>query len=71
MDKKAIQIIDMQSADEINNAYGVCECTRFYEGIEIPREEYNTFVRFKCPRCGKDLGVFVRGKNDNRYFNVI
>ena len=43
--------------------YAVCSCfTSITEGIQIPRPELTSFVEFKCPRCGKNLGMFISGK---------
>lgn len=59
-----IRIIMYKDADKVNNEYAVCECTSLAEGIEVPRKDYDDFVRFNCPRCGKKLGLFVRGKSN-------
>ena len=44
--------------------YAICECTRWDEAIQVPRESTNTSVAFNCPRCGKRLGLWVRGKDN-------
>lgn len=69
--EKIGKIINVNDRDEDNYAYAICEYTMRDECIEIPRGLYNDFVRFYCPRCGKMLGLFVRGKNDNRLFSVV
>lgn len=57
------KIVPYADADEKNNVYAVCECLDTQHGIEIPRDEETKFVSFKCPKCGKSLGIMVRGKN--------
>ena len=66
-----MKIVNVNNRDEDNYAYAICECTMRDECIEVPRGLYNDFVRFYCHRCGKMLGLFVHGKNDNRLFSVV
>ena len=65
-----MKIVLAANADYENNAYAVCECTGMYESIEIPKKDYTEFVRFSCPRCGRKLGMVVRGKKDNKCLAV-
>ena len=45
--------------------YALCECHLITECIQVPRPENKGTVSFKCPRCGKQLGlVFIHGKKD-------
>ncbi len=59
-----MKIVLAADADYINNSYALCECIQPCYGIEIPRKDYTEFVKFNCPRCGKKLGIVVRGKKD-------
>lgn len=61
-----IKIVSLKDVDEDKYAYAVCECLVFgYDyGIQIPRKKNSAFVKFSCPRCGKNLGMFVRGTKD-------
>ena len=45
--------------------YAVCSCTTIGidYGIQVPRKQYNDFVEFICPRCGRKLWLFVKGTN--------
>lgn len=69
-----IKIVSPKDAiDENKYAYAICECITIGidYGIQIPRKKYNDFVKFKCPRCGKELGMYVRGTDkDCDYFNA-
>ena len=57
------EIVKNENFDFENNGYAICECTLWNEGIQIPRKENDDFVRFNCPRCGKSIGLFVKGYN--------
>ena len=59
-----IEIVKGENFDFEHYGYAICECTLWGEGIQIPRKEYNDFVSFNCPRCGKKLGLYVRGYKD-------
>lgn len=68
-----IKYVTKEEVDEDKYSYAVCECTVFGPdyGIQVSRKKYNDFVKFKCPRCGRKLGLFVRGTDPNcDYFNV-
>lgn len=68
-----IKYVTKEEVNEDKYGYAVCECTVFDlgYGIQVPRKKYNDFVKFKCPRCGRKLGLFVRGTDPNcGYFNV-
>lgn len=56
-----IEIVKSENFDFEHYGYAICECTLLGEGIQIPRKEYNDFVSFNCPRCGKSLGLYVKG----------
>ena len=63
-----IKIVDYATeADEENFAYAICECIPLDKGIEIPRQDKTTFIQFKCPKCGKELGMLVIGKGLRRW----
>lgn len=49
---------------DANYEYAVCECHSMAEGIQVPRPKHTSTVYFKCPRCGKKLGMFIIGKKD-------
>lgn len=55
------EIVKNENFDFENNDYAICECTLWDEGIQVPRKKHNDFVSFNCPRCGKRLGLCVRG----------
>lgn len=58
-----LKIVSSADADYKNNVYATCECLDAQHGIEIPREEETKNVLFKCPKCGKSLGIMARGKS--------
>ena len=63
-----IEIVTNNNFDFDNYEYAICECTSWDEGIQVPRKEDNYFASFDCPRCGRELGLFVHQrniKNDN------
>lgn len=62
-----IEIVKSENFDFEHYEYAICECTLWGEGIQIPRKEYNDFVGFNCPRCGKSLGMYVRGYKESTY----
>ncbi len=64
------KFVDYKDFDYDNYEYAICECGIVNEGIEVSRGDYNSFVQFSCPRCGKRLGIFVRGKKDPRAFQI-
>lgn len=45
--------------------YAICECTLWGEAIQVPRESTSGLISFNCPRCGKQLGLYLTGKDDN------
>ena len=61
-----MRIVDFTKGqkDEDNFVYAICECTLATEGIEVPRKDNTEFINFNCPRCGRRLGIMVRGKKD-------
>ena len=68
-----IEIVTNNNFDFDNYEYAICECTSWNEGIQFPRKEDDYFASFNCPRCGKELGLFVRQrniKNDSIYSGV-
>lgn len=58
-----MEIVKREKFDFKNNGYAICECTSWDEGIQVPRGKYSDFISFNCPRCGKILGLYVRGYN--------
>ncbi len=48
--------------NENDYGYAVCECLRYNEGIQVPREEHTAYIQFNCPRCNKPLGITLLGK---------
>ena len=68
-----IEIVTNNNFDFDNYEYAICECTSWDEGIQVPRKEDNYFASFDCPRCGRELGLFVHQrniKNDSIYSDV-
>ena len=68
-----IKYVTKEEVNEDKYGYAVCKCTIIGPdyGIQVPRKKHNDFVKFKCPRCGRKLGLFVRGTDPNcDYFNV-
>lgn len=45
-------------------AYTICTCLAMHEVIRVERPEYSGRVGVSCPRCGRKLSIFLRGKND-------
>ena len=58
-----IEIVTNNNFDFDNYEYAICECTSWDEGIQVPRKKDNYFASFNCPRCGRELGLFVRQRN--------
>jgi predicted RNA-binding Zn-ribbon protein involved in translation (DUF1610 family) len=61
------ELYERNLLNEKNFIYAICECTLMGEGIELPRPEKTTYIKFKCPRCGKDLGIIAQGKEEKNY----
>ena len=60
-----MKIINIQDGlDYKNFEYAICSCLSLQEGIQIKRPKYDNFIHFNCPRCNRELGIFVRGKNN-------
>lgn len=70
MATQTYKIVNAKDTNYEDYEYAVCECTLATEGIEIPRPEHTEYIRLKCPRCGKKLGMVVRGKKDS-YLGVL
>ena len=49
--------------DQTHYVYAVCECMPipFVVRVPISEETHRGFVRFRCPKCKKELGVWYRG----------
>lgn len=49
--------------DNCNYGYLVCECTKTDEAVRVERpKNYTGFVCCTCPRCGRELGIFLESK---------
>lgn len=50
--------------------YAVCECmpAPFCVRVPISERTRSGFVKFRCPKCGKELGVWYRGKHYFMFF---
>lgn len=49
---------------EQEDEYGwaICKCSpSLCYGIRIKRKKEDHFFSFKCPNCGEQLGMFLRG----------
>ena len=63
---RVFTIVSSKDFDYSKNAYAICECTRATEGVQIARSDKDEFVSFKCPRCGRSLGMFVNSLHNRR-----
>ena len=65
------RIVNYKDGDESKYTYGICECLKAGECIEIPRRDYSYFLGFQCPKCGRKLGIYVMGTDPScRPFSV-
>lgn len=47
--------------DYRNYLYALCECTQVGQALQVDRPDQPGWVRFNCPRCGKELGIYAAG----------
>ena len=49
--------------DQTHYAYALCECLPIPFSVRVPISEgvRRGFVRFRCPKCERELGVWYRG----------
>ena len=62
-----MKIVKYKDANEKDYVYALCDCILADEGIEVPRPDYSCYMSFKCPRCGRSIGIFAKGKYDALY----
>lgn len=51
-----------EGIDYDNYIYAICECTQVGQALRVERPDQTGYIRFNCPRCGKELGL-VNQKN--------
>ena len=61
MDEYVFCEYDPDKEDEY--AWALCGCAPMGYGIRIKRKPENHFFSFKCPNCGTQLGITLRGTN--------
>ena len=61
------KIIKCKDGNKKDYVYALCDCLLADEAIEVPRPDYSGFITFKCPRCGRNIGIFAKGKFDALY----
>ena len=56
--------------DHKHYVYAVCECMPLPFAVRVPisEETRRGFVRFRCPKCEKELGVYYRGGKHFMFF---
>lgn len=64
MDEYVYCKYDPSKEDEYGWALCYC-CTSPEYGIRVKRKKENHFFAFKCPRCGRKLGIAIKGTDSN------
>ena len=51
--------------------WAACKCLSLNCGIRVKRRKENDYFSLKCPNCGEQIGITLRGTDSNcSYINI-